>query len=174
MRRREKDLHVPSSLSLHPNTIVYSHHLLPPHLDYPLSLCHTRPMATDASKTLVNTSLDLLLAVYYNVNIWFSVLNLFTLSSILPFCTSSLTFCIVYSTPCAQGYCKHQGMQGCTMKKWWQVQCTFTWSWRTIPSLSPCCYLNPRTSLFRENTGIYILCWKHNNTGNVMWTGMSW
>lgn len=68
MKRRENHLHLPFSFPLHPPSVVSSRLLPPPHVDFPASLCHSRPTAMDASKTLVNTSLYLLLAVITNVN----------------------------------------------------------------------------------------------------------
>lgn len=84
-RRREKELHIPYSHSLHPSIIVYSWLLLPPLLHSPLSLYLSSPLAKDASKTLADTNMYLLLAVNKSVNILFSVLKLLTLSSNLPF-----------------------------------------------------------------------------------------
>jgi len=63
IRRREKSLHVPSPPSLPPSKLVHSALFLPSHWTPLFSLCHSSPSAMDASKTLVNTSLDLLLAV---------------------------------------------------------------------------------------------------------------
>lgn len=80
------------------------------------SLSPSSTTAMDASKTLVKTSLCLLLAVYENVNILLSVMNLLTSSSVLPFIFPPFVFFfffsfgIVLSCPCAQSYCEHPGM----------------------------------------------------------------
>lgn len=66
----------------------------------------------DASKTLVDTNLYLLLVVYKHVNILLLVLKLFTLSSILPFVLPPCFTLHCISCSLCTRFCKHQGMRG--------------------------------------------------------------
>ncbi|KAG7216196.1 hypothetical protein INR49_029045 [Caranx melampygus] len=107
MTRRENNSSYLYPLPLHPSTTVFSSRLFPPHFSLPSPTLSLLTYGNGRKQNTVNARLYLLLAVYKYVNI----LNLFTFLTYLLY-FPPLFFCIVFSTPCAQGYCEHQGTQG--------------------------------------------------------------
>lgn len=61
----------------------------------------------------------------------------------------------MFSTPCAQGYCEHQGMQG------ERANVIMEDPFLSYLSLSPCCSLNPCPSLEKQQ-GTYVFCVAEN------------
>lgn len=130
------------------------------------------PRQWTQAKTLLDTNAYLLLAVYKLVNIWLSVLKLFTLSTYLPFVLppSFTLHCISCSLCTRFAWTPRDARRACSMLKKQKNKTHSRACWHDHGErtpfypicLSPCCYLN--LCHIRENRGIYVLCCKRNAT----------